>query len=73
MQREIHNHHGRKYHARVTYIRAIAEILPGSLLKPGRRPRWLKSGVLCLYCGFTPNDFFMRVHDDLRRQAVRGE
>ena len=73
MQREFHQHYGRKYHARANYVRAKAETNPGSGLKPGARPRWLKMGTLCCYCGFTPNQEFMRVHEDLRRRAIRGE
>ncbi len=73
MQREFHQHYGHQYHARVTYVRATAETLLNRGLKPGRRPRWIKSGVLCFYCGFTPNDFFLRVHNHLRTQAIRGE
>ena len=46
MQREIHHHRGWSYHARVTYMRAIAEPLLGIGLKPGRRPRWIKTGCL---------------------------
>ncbi len=73
MQREFHQHYGRQYHARANYVRAKAETLPGSGLKPGTRPRWIRTGTLCYYCGFTPNQEFLRVHEDLRRRAIRGE
>ena len=69
----MHYHGGRKYHARANYVRAKVETLPGSSLKPGRRPRWIKTGTLCFYCGYTPNDLFLREQHAVRQRHIRGE
>ena len=39
--------------------------------KPGARMRLVKTGWLCHYCGFTPNQRFLRIQHAVRH--VRGE
>ena len=55
MQREIHLHGDRIYHAACLYMRVkFGPTTPRQ--KPGRSTRLVKTGTLCLYCGFNPSN-----------------
>jgi len=71
MQREIHNHAGRRFHVPCVYIRVKCGPKAGQ--KPGDRTRLVKTGTLCFYCGFTPSDFTTRAQHQVRMWVVRGE
>ena len=41
--------------------------------KPGARMRLVKTGWMCHYCGFTPNERFLRIQHAVRQLHIRGE
>ena len=72
MQRLIHNHSGYNYHASCVYTRMkCGPLTPNQ--KPGARMRLVKTGWLCHYCGFTPNQQFLRIQHAVRQRNIRGE
>ncbi len=72
MQRVIHNHSGYNYHASCVYTRMkCGPLTPAQ--KPGDRMRLVKTGWLCHYCGFTPNQQFLRIQHAVLQRHVRGE
>ena len=72
MQREIHNHGGRRYHAAYVYRRGkCGPATPRQ--KPGSRTRLVKTGTLCFYCGFTPSDLTKRIQLRVLERHIRSE
>ena len=71
MQREIHVHDGRRYHASCVYIRSKSgPLAPG--MKPGTRTRLIKLGAFCSYCGLRSNALALRIQEQTMEKHIRG-
>ncbi len=71
MQREIHLHGDRIYHAACLYMRVkFGPTTPRQ--KPGRRTRLVKTGTLCLYCGFTASNLAIHLQNEALQRHVQG-